>query len=102
MGGGASSATRGIFGSGGYGLTVMDFITFASAGNATDFADMQSTNQNTACSSETMGLMIGGNSATNVIQFIIIATKANALDFGDLTSTSRYPSANSNGHGGLA
>ena len=49
-----------------------------------------------------MGLMIGGNSATNVIQFIIIATKANALDFGDLTSTSRYPSANSNGHGGLA
>ena len=98
-----SSSTRGVFG-GGETFTapvntyynVIDYITIASVGNATDFGDLTSRRRNpAACSSSTRGVFGGGLQLTplsqyaNVIDYITIATTGNAIDFGDL-SVGRY------------
>ena len=77
----------GIFG-GGYTPSqsnIIDYITIASVGNATDFGDLTvARNAPAACSSSTRGVFGGGNSS-NTIDYITIATTGNATDFGDLT-----------------
>jgi hypothetical protein len=84
-----SSSTRGVFGSGFTGSTIvntMDFVTIASTGNATDFGDLTTSQLGVAgCSSETRGLFGGGTGPGNVIDYITIASAGNATDFGDLT-----------------
>ena len=71
---------------GGSNSNVIDYITMASTGNASDFGDMLSAKYYSAgASSTTRGLMAGGNSNQNVIQYITIASTGNATDFGDLT-----------------
>ena len=103
-----SSKTRGIFG-GGYNAGVgnnntVNFITFASTGNATDFGDLHASCFSlSACSSTTRGVFGGGAdlSATNVIDFITLATTGNATDFGDLTVARDYTSACSSNTRGL-
>lgn len=96
---GGSNQTRGI-NFGGFNFqpsdlffNVMEFITFSSTGNATDFGDLLNTTlQMAQCGSNTRAVVAGGLSPgstfRNVIQFITIATAGNATDFGDLTSTS--------------
>jgi hypothetical protein len=89
------STTRGVFGFGGTNpsngdANVIDFITMASAGNATDFGDATSNKQQGSClSSSTRGVMGGGGSSpsrkSNVMEFITVASTGNATDFGDLT-----------------
>jgi hypothetical protein len=106
--GSCSSSTRGLFssgrasdGSGGtISINVIDYVTIASAGNATDFGDMQPDNSGeltgtAGCSSSTRGLFGGGeaNGNRNTIQYVTIATTGNAADFGDLTQTARFTSA---------
>ena len=103
----SSSGTRGTFSGGdtsGSGRSnVIDYITIASAGNATDFGDLAAVAEAPASlSSTTLGIIAGGtNSDSNVIQFITIATTGNTSDFGDLAATTHNFSGCSNGHGGL-
>ena len=98
-----SSSTRGVFG-GGYAVSggsapspnitnIIDYITIASAGNATDFGDMSFRRQEYAsCSSSTRGIFGGGYvvpTVSNIIDRITIATTGNTTDFGDLTVAKR-------------
>jgi hypothetical protein len=67
---------------------VIDFVTIATTGNATDFGDLLTPLFYTAGASNSTRAIIGGGSpSTNVIQYVTIATTGNALDFGDLTRT---------------
>ena len=95
--GGGGNSTRGIFaggsnddGSGGtYETNIIDYITFASQGNSTDFGDMTATCTDTKASSSptrtVISLGYSGGASTNVIDYITTASTGNASDFGDLT-----------------
>ena len=87
---------RGIFGGGNTSVSnVMDYITIATTGNATDFGDLSQARQHLCgVSSNTRGVFCGGNngSSVNTMDYITIAILGNATDFGDIT-VSRYLSA---------
>jgi len=82
---------RGIFAGGKTptALNVIDFITIASTGNATDFGDLLvATHQQACLSSHTRGIVGTGNapSLTNTnIGYITMASAGDAADFGDVT-----------------
>ena len=87
------SSTRGLF-SGGYPSVgnVIEFITFATTSNGTDFGDMTTGRRSGAgAGNETRGLFAGGLNSSgttlNTIEFSTIATLGNSTDFGDLTAT---------------
>ena len=107
---GFSSPTRGLS-AGGFNNTpsatksnVIEFVTIATLGNATDFGDLTSQRYSPGSgSSKTRGVIGGGNTQpgkTNVIDFVTIASAGNASDFGDLTSA-RMNVGSSDAHGGL-
>jgi len=101
---GLSSEVRGVFAGGndnGYGSqNVIQYITIASTGNASDFGDLLSTREwLTGTSSSVRGVFAG--SGSNVIEYITIASTGNATDFGDLTRSSEAMAACSNGTRGL-
>lgn len=90
-GGGIGSTTRGVF-TGGYNPSVgpdapsMDYITFASTGNAADFGDMfLARRQHGMMSNNTRGLSFGDLGEGNDIEYITIASTGNGTDFGNLT-----------------
>ena len=106
-----SSPTRGIF-SCGYNnsyspayTNVIDYVTIASTGNATDFGDnTQGRLAVAGCSSNTRGLTSGGNASgtvSNVIDYVTIASTGNATDFGDLTATKTNHEGTSNSTRGV-
>ena len=116
--GSVSSPTRGVWFAGSiYGpdapaytiYNVIDYITIASEGNATDFGDSRygtsGIHFTTATGSNSIRGVFGGGTTPTVrteIQYITIASTGDATDFGDL-STTRYNGAGaSDGHGGLA
>jgi len=73
-------------------VNVIQYVTIASTGDATDFGDLLSSLGGLAgCSSSTRGVFAGGQgpspsfTITNVIQYITIASTGNSTDFGDLT-----------------
>jgi hypothetical protein len=73
---------------------VIDYITIASVGNATDFGDLSSTRYVIgATASTTRGVFAGGSPQTNVIEYITIASIGNTTDFGDLPQ-SKYRLSN--------
>ena len=97
-GAGAGNDTRGLFAGGIYqasspygGINITDFVTIATAGNATDFGDLNTANEQAAPNADTTRVVIaggtinGGNSVNN-IDFFTIATTGNATDFGDMTT----------------
>ena len=99
-----SSDTRGIWAGGAGGpaspyiqsdVSVTDYVTIASEGNAASFGELIDPGYmgDVACSSPTRGVIAGGNPTTNVIQYITIATTGNATDFGDLIAASGPPGA---------
>lgn len=98
-----ASTTRGIFAGGliftddYYSSNVIQFITIASTGNASDFGDLLTANYYQAgASSSTRGLIAGGyDPQSNVIQYVTIASAGNAIDFGDLTQPRGQLSATS-------
>ena len=106
---GVSSSTRGMW-LGGYSTAsathtnVIDYVTIASTGNATDFGDLINDNQGGSVSSSIRGVTANGyvgDAIVNSMEYITIATTGNGTDFGDLT-VSRYAiSCASNAHGGL-
>ena len=91
--GACSSVTRGLcFGgySSTYGYTtvnIVEYVTIASASNATDFGDLtQVTFDAGGASNSTRGLRIGGGNGgpVNIIGYCTIASVGNFVDFGDL------------------
>jgi len=93
--GGTSNSTRGLV-FGGYDATpnpdtmynTIDYVTIASAGNATDFGDTTVTGWPAGgARSSTTRAVTGGYatpSNTNTIDYVTIATTGNATNFGDL------------------
>ena len=75
---------------------VIDYITIASTGNATDFGNLSAAKQFVAgCSSNTRALFAGGNSGSLVtdVEYVTIASTGNVTDFGDLSTASDRTSA---------
>jgi hypothetical protein len=88
----AGNATRGIFAGGRTGIgptvpsNVIDAVSYASLGNATDFGDLTVARIGlSSMQSPTRGVFAGGGSPANVIDFITFSSAGNATDFGDLT-----------------
>ena len=81
---------------------IIEFITIATTGNATDFGDMTRAVKSAAgaSASSTRSVCLGGN-GDNIIEYVEISTQGNAVDFGDATSGRRNAACFSNGHGGL-
>ena len=72
---------------------VIDYVTIANTGNATDFGNLTEAKYDVySAHSTTRGLRIGGGTDTNVIDYITMGSTGNATDFGDLTiqSNSNY------------
>ena len=69
---------------------IIDFITIATEGNATDFGDLTSARSMVwqKRSNSIRGFFAGGSlqAKQNVIEFVTIASTGNASDFGDLTN----------------
>ena len=89
---------RGVFHRGrtssGTAVNNIDFITISTAGDATDFGNLQSADRHgcTGSGSTTRGLFCGGGSNNNIedtIDFFTIASTGNATDFGNLTGVHR-------------
>ena len=81
----------------------MDYVTIASAGNATDFGDLTQARRSAgATSSSTRGVFAGGRSTdspaaeSDVIDYITIGSTGNAQDFGDLTQNRAFLDGTSN------
>ena len=70
----------------------VDYFTFASTGNGTDWGDLDADRSALGgCASATRGLFVGGYTPTpsNIIELVTIASTGSANDFGDL-STNRW------------
>ena len=83
--------------------SIIDFITIASEGNATDFGELITAISNSQpASNSIIGLnMGGGNGNTNTIEFITIATTGNGADYGDLYLGQGEGAGCSDSHGGI-
>tara|TARA_R110000822_G_scaffold13277_3_gene47202 strand:+ start:441 stop:1523 length:1083 start_codon:yes stop_codon:yes gene_type:complete len=97
--------SRGLFG-GGFSTTTdtIDYVTIATAGNATDFGNLSSARYAlAACSNTARGLFAGGspNSIGNKIEYVTVATTGNSTAFGDLTKVVSYLASCSSGVRGL-
>ena len=109
----ASNNTRAVI-MGGYKSTspalysnIIDFVTIATAGDASDFGDITVARVNGgAVNSPTRGVMCSGQTPSgrvNTIDFVTIASTGNATDFGDVTVARRgAASASSNTRGVIA
>ena len=105
-----SSTVRGIFAGGnqdgsssGYRKEI-SYITIASEGNATYFADLAVARAALAKASNLIrGVFAGGYTPTllSSIETILISQGGNALDFGDLSGIRKSMSGVSDSHGGL-
>ena len=88
-----------------YGTNIIDYVTIANTGNATDFGDLLTRRNRAACESNgTRAIHAGGetydgtnSSDVNTIEYVTIATTGNSTDFGDLTVARERLSAASNG-----
>ena len=81
---------------------IIDYITIATTGDATDFGDLITDRRSHgSASSPTRGVVAGAYPNTNSIEYITILTTGNSLDFGDLTAAGHNLGGTSNGHGGL-
>ncbi len=115
-GGTASSNTRGLILIGNSApnnnLNTVDFVTMASAGNASDFGDLFTGRYSvSSCSNSNRAVFIGGRTTSpsvvyyNAMEFVTISTTGNTSDFGDITGATGgtgMGAANSDSHGGLS
>ena len=115
-GGTASSSTRGLICIGNShpnnNLNTVDFITMASAGNASDFGDLFTGRYSvSSCSNSNRAVFLGGRTTSpsvvyqNAMEFVTISTTGNTSDFGDImgaTGGTGMGAANSDSHGGLS
>ena len=109
------NSTRGLF-CGGYnisptGSSVINYITFASDGNGTDFGEMNGLHQTASSggmSSATKGVFgpgqspfAGSNNVAHYLDEITISTFGSATDFGDSGPHGNFNPKVSDSHGGL-
>jgi hypothetical protein len=84
---------------------VIEYITIATTGNATNFGVLTLQRAAlSACSSPTRGIFGGGerfSTYSNILDYVTIDTTGNAVDFGDLVAATQQLAACSNSHGGL-
>ena len=103
---GGSSSTRGVMGGGRdpNNVNIIDYITIASKGDATDFGDLLSTNfYNAATSNGSRAVWVGNTTITNTMEYVTIATTGNSIDWGDQNGTVQHSGgACSDSHGGLS
>ena len=67
-------------------VNVMDYVTIATTGNATDFGDLVSvSNDNAACASSTRGVIKAGNAGSSALNYITFASAGDASSFGNLS-----------------
>ena len=72
-------------------VNIIEYITIASTGNATDFGNLSTgTDAAASCSNSTRNITGGGEESypsggTDRIQYVTIASTGNSTDFGDLT-----------------
>tara|TARA_R110000751_G_scaffold304840_2_gene420619 strand:- start:112 stop:1167 length:1056 start_codon:yes stop_codon:yes gene_type:complete len=103
-----ASTTRGVVAGGNTGTSsvgysnVLDYITIASAGNATDFGNLSAGRSSFFCGSNTTrGVTMGGRSASSgnqdAMDYYTIASAGNATDFGNLTAAAEKLGVISNG-----
>ena len=107
---GSASETRGLF-AGGWTpstpvaqINVIDYITIATEGDATDFGDTTAIRHSGGgTSNKVRGIWSGGYNPglLATIDYVQIATLGNAADFGDLTVARRGGRMCSDCHGGL-
>ncbi len=105
-----NDSTRAVFG-GGAGNSpnpspntdIIDYFTFSTTGQASDFGDLTKfARQMAGCSSPTRGIFAGGyNPVNNIIDYITTQSRGNAKDFGDLTVARGSFSGGSNATRGL-
>jgi len=97
---GLGSSTRAVFAgasdSQGSGVnTVMEYVTFGTAGNGTDFGDLTVARWGPACvGNSTRGVWVSGSPSTgvsNVMDYVTLATTGNASDFGDIATQTMTP-----------
>ena len=84
---------------------MIDYVTIASTGNASDFGDLTATKTRMGAASNSItGIFAGGNtgSNSNVVESVTIASTGNATDHGDLLATKQYLAGCSGSHGGIA
>ena len=99
-------SSRGIFSGGdtGSNINVIDFVTLASAGNATDFGNLTAARKHqSAFSSHTRLIHLGGSApgVVNIMDYITMSTAGNAADFGDISAATSFMTAASNSTRGL-
>jgi hypothetical protein len=107
----SGSAIRGVF-SGGITadqtqVNVLDYITIASTGNATDFGNLTTSRGAAPCvvTNTLRTVFCGGDEyggRVNVMDYITVTTAGNATDFGDLNPTRSQGTGMSQSHGGIA
>ena len=86
--GGVGSRTRGVFWAGENQYTKLDYVTFASTGNATSFGvSGNSTSNNGGCAVNDSTRGVFAVAGSNIIEYITIASTGNTVDFGDQTNT---------------
>ena len=97
--GSASSDTRMLVGGGFYTdgggsdvqINIIEYFTYATASNSTDFGDLSATKYLlNGLSNNVRGIFHGGSSSgstIDVIEYVTIASTGNATDFGNLSST---------------
>ena len=79
-------------------VDTVDFITITTAGDASDFGNLQTADRYgcTGSGSTTRGLFCGGGTNNNVedtIDYFTISTTGNGTDFGNLTGSNRSAGA---------
>ena len=98
------SATRAVSAGGDAGgsIDTVEYFTFASASNATDFGNLSDARRRTgALANNTRGIVGGGYTAQNTMEYFTTASTGNATDFGDLTVARYYASGVSSPTRGL-
>ena len=87
-----SNNIKGLF-AGAASSDVIDHVTIATTGNATDFGNLSLARGSVgATANDSRGVFAGGmaSSYSNTIDYVTIATPGNATDFGDLTVAREY------------
>ena len=84
---------------------VIDYITIASTGDASDFGDLTAARSDPGCTSNSIRAVAAGGqspSIVNTMDYVTIASTGDAADFGDLPITVHHHEGSSNGHGGVS
>ena len=101
----ASSSTRAVFGGGNNvgrdsdQLTLIQYVTIATTGNASDFGDFTGNRLYTSSlSNEARGVFVGDelNNPADTMEYLTIASLGNSTDFGNLTTARANMGSGSN------